>query len=294
MRVVVFSQILKERDEPYVQSLFDILHEHGIAAYVYAPYLESLQGKINFKMNVGSFEGHSDFRIRDIDFVITLGGDGTILAAATHIRGEGVPILGINLGRLGFLATVGKDNIQEAIEALVKGQFYIGERRTLGIDSDPNLFGETPFALNDFTLLKRDTSSMITIHTYINGNYMNTYWADGIILSTPTGSTGYSLSCGGPVVFPDSRNFVLTPVAPHNLNVRPLVISDSSVISFEVEGRADNFLCTMDSRFEVITSEHQIALRRGEFNIKMVHLNDVGFLETIRNKLTWGVDLRNH
>lgn len=294
MQIAVFSQILKEGDEPYVQTLFDVLHEHGIAAYVYAPYLKSLEGKIKFKMNVGTFEGHTDFRIREFDYMITLGGDGTILAAVTHIQGMGVPILGINLGRLGFMATVGKEHIREAIDALAKGQFYIGERRTLGLDSEPPLFGDLPFALNDFTLLKRDTSSMITIHTYINGNYMNTYWADGIILATPTGSTGYSLSCGGPIVFPDSKNFVLTPVAPHNLNVRPLVISDSSVISFEVEGRADNFLCTMDSRFEVITSKNQIALRRGDFSVKMVHLNDVGFLETIRNKLTWGVDLRNH
>lgn len=294
MQVAVFSQVLKERDEPFVQSLFDVLHEFGIAAYVYAPYHTDLEGRIDFKVNVGTFEGHTDFRMRHFDYVITLGGDGTILAAATFIRGEGVPILGINLGRLGFLATVGKEHIREAIEALVNGHFYIGERHTLGLDAVPPLFGEIPFALNDFTLLKRDTSSMITIHTFINGNYMNTYWADGIILATPTGSTGYSLSCGGPIVFPDSKNFVLTPVAPHNLNVRPLVISDSSVISFEVEGRADNFLCTMDSRFEVITSKNQIAIRRGDFNIKMVHLNDVGFLETIRNKLTWGVDLRNH
>lgn len=294
MKVVVFSQVLKEKDEPYVQNLFDILHEFSITAYVYAPYLESLKDKINFKMNVGSFEGYTDFKIRQFDFVITLGGDGTILAAATHIRDTWVPILGINLGRLGFLATVNKEDIRAAISALVSGHYYIGERRTLGIDSEPSLFGETPFALNDFTLLKRDTSSMITIHTFINGSYLNTFWADGIILATPTGSTGYSLSCGGPVVFPDSNNFVLTPVAPHNLNVRPLVISDTSVISFEVEGRADNFLCTMDSRFEVITSKHQLALRRGDFNIRMVHLNDVGFLETIRNKLTWGVDLRNH
>ena len=161
------------------------------------------------------------------------------------------------------------------------------------LESDPFLFGDMPFALNDFTILKRDTSSMISIHCYINGSHLNTYWADGLILATPTGSTGYSLSCGGPIVFPDSNNFVLTPVAPHNLNVRPLVLSDSSVISFEVEGRADNFLCTLDSRFEVINSSQELAIRRGDFDVKLVHLEDVGFLDTIRNKLTWGADLRN-
>jgi NAD+ kinase len=156
------------------------------------------------------------------------------------------------------------------------------------------VFGDIPFALNDCTLLKRDTSSMITIHTFINGAYLNSYWADGIIVATPTGSTGYSLSCGGPVIFPHSGNFVITPVAPHNLNVRPVVISDDSVVSFEVEGRTENFLCTLDSRFETITSAHQLALRKNDFNIRLVRLQDVGFLETLRNKLTWGIDSRNH
>ena len=293
MQIAVFSQVLKPEDEPFVQQLFDALHRYGIAAYVYAPYLESTKGKIIFKTNIGTFEDQTDFKMREFDYMITLGGDGTILASVTFLRDSGVPILGINLGRLGFMATVGKTHIAEAIEMLVKGQFYIANRRTLHLESEPSLFGDMPFALNDFTILKRDTSSMISIHCFINGSYLNTYWADGIILSTPTGSTGYSLSCGGPIVFPDSNNFVLTPVAPHNLNVRPLVLSDSSVIAFEVEGRAENFLCTLDSRFEVITAEHQIAIRRGDFNIRLVHLKNVGFLDTIRNKLTWGADLRN-
>jgi NAD+ kinase len=294
MQVAVYSQYLKPADVPFVQSLFDALHEYGIAAYVNAPYLEFFGKNIKLKTNVGRFESYVDFKIRTFDFIITLGGDGTILAAATLVRDSGVPILGINLGRLGFLATVNKSRIAEAIGLLVNGRYTIGDRSTLYLETEPPLFGETPFALNDFTILKRDTSSMITIHTFVNGAYLNTYWADGLVLATPTGSTGYSLSCGGPIVFPDSNNFVLTPVAPHNLNVRPLVISDASVIAFEIEGRAENFLCTLDSRFEVISSEHQLAVRRGDFSIKMVHLKDIGFLETIRNKLTWGVDLRNH
>ncbi len=294
MQVVVYSQYLKSGDAPHVQTLFDALAANGIVAYVYSPYFLSLKGKVNFKNSVGTFEGYKDFKVRKFDYVITLGGDGTILAAATLLRDTEIPILGINLGRLGFLATVGKNKIKEAIDYLVKGQFSLGERSTLHLESNPPLFGDMPFALNDFTILKRDTSSMITIHTFVNGNYLNTYWADGLILATPTGSTGYSLSCGGPIVFPDSNNFVLTPVAPHNLNVRPLVLADSSVISFEVEGRADNFLCTLDSRFEVINSSHHLAIRRGDFSVKMVHLKDEGFLETIRNKLTWGMDLRNH
>lgn len=294
MQVVVYSQYLKEGDLPYVQHLFDALAANGIAAYVNAPYLQELMGKIEFKTNVGSFEGHLDFRVRPFDFIITLGGDGTILAAATLVRDMGVPILGINLGRLGFLATVGKEQIQTAIGSLVKGEYTIADRQTLRLEADPPLFGEIPFALNDFTILKRDTSAMITIHTFVNGAYLNTYWADGIVVATPTGSTGYSLSCGGPIVFPDSNNLVLTPVAPHNLNVRPLVIADSATISFEVEGRADYFLCTLDSRHEIIATQNKIAVRRGDFPIKVVQLLDDSFLDTMRNKLTWGVDLRNH
>lgn len=294
MQVVIYSQYLKEGDLPYVQQLFDALAEHGIAAFVHAPYLDDIQGKINFRAEVGRFEGYADFSAGRYDVLISLGGDGTILAAATLVRDRQVPILGINLGRLGFMATVSKDRIGEAVALLAHGRYSVGERSTLFLESSPPLFGDLPFALNDFTILKRDTSSMITIHAYVNGAYLNTYWADGLILATPTGSTGYSLSCGGPIVFPDSNNFVLTPVAPHNLNVRPLVLSDASVISFEVEGRNENFLCTLDSRYEIINSDNKIAVRRGDFSIRMVHLLDIGFLDTMRNKLTWGVDLRNH
>lgn len=279
---------------PYVQALFDALAEQGIVAYVNRPYLEQLKGQVIFKTNIGSFEGYLDFKVRKFDFVITLGGDGTILAAALVVRGMQVPILGINLGRLGFLATVSKESIREAVEMVVKGQYSLSERQTLHLESDPPLFGDEPFALNDFTILKRDTSSMITIHTFVNGTYLNTYWADGLVVATPTGSTGYSLSCGGPIVFPDSNNLVLTPVAPHNLNVRPLIISDTATVSFEVEGRAENFLCTLDSRHAIITTYNKIAVRRGDFPIRIVQLHDDSFLDTMRNKLTWGVDLRNH
>ena len=156
------------------------------------------------------------------------------------------------------------------------------------------VFNDAPFALNDFTILKRDTSSMIIIHTYINGAYLNSYWADGIIVSTPTGSTGYSLSCGGPIIFPGSGNFIITPVAPHNLNVRPIVMSDDAVISFEIEGRAENFLCTLDSRFETVTAAHQLAIRKNNFPIKLVNIQGVDFPSTIRGKLNWGQDTRNH
>jgi NAD+ kinase len=217
-----------------------------------------------------------------------------MLEAVTMVRDSDVPIMGINLGRLGFLASIGKVRISNAIQALIKGQYSIEERRLLHLETNLPLFGEARFALNDFTLLKRDTSSMITIHTYLNGAYLNSYWADGLIIATPTGSTGYSLSCGGPIIFPNSDNFVITPVAPHNLNVRPIIVSDTSVLSFEIEGRADNFLCTLDSRFETVTNDYQLAVRSADFTIKLVQLNGDTYLKTLREKLNWGVDARNH
>lgn len=293
MQVVIYSYVLKDGDLPYIQKLFDALHEEDFTVYVYGPFLELLEGKIKFRRDIGVFENYIDFTIKKFDLMIALGGDGTMLNAATYVRDAQVPILGINMGRLGFLASVEKKRIRETVALLKKGRYSLEDRRLLYLESNLPLFGDTRFALNDFTILKRDTSSMITIHTFINGAYLNSYWADGIIVATPTGSTGYSLSCGGPIIFPNSGNFVITPVAPHNLNVRPVVISDDSIISFEVEGRAENFLCTLDSRFETITSAHQLAVRRNDFSIKLALLQDVGFMDTIRNKLAWGVDSRN-
>lgn len=294
MQVVIFGKVLHPEDIVYVQTLFDALHAEGVNTYIYAPYLAQIEGKVTFKRQVAKFEGYLDFKIHKFDFVIALGGDGTILQAVTEVRDADVPIMGVNLGRLGFLATIGKTRIESAIQKLLSGAYTIEWRRLLWLESNPPLFGETPFALNDFTILKRDTSSMITIHTYLNGAYLNSYWADGLIVATPSGSTGYSLSCGGPVVFPNSGNFVITPVAPHNLSARPIVVSDKSIISFEVEGRAENFLCTLDSRFETISNDYQLAVRSCDFTAKLVLLQSDTYLKTLREKLAWGVDMRNH
>ena len=293
MQVVVFGKRAKEKDIPFIQSVFDVLNEQGINVFVHKDYLLGMNGNVNFPSDVGRFDGYNDFTVKNIDFVITLGGDGTILEAATFIRNSNTPILGVNLGRLGFLASIEKAHFEEVIIAMKNGRFTLDERTLLKLECNLPLFGDIPFALNDLTLLKRDTSSMITIKTFVNGAFLNTYWADGIIVSTPTGSTGYSLSCGGPILFPDSGNLVITPVAPHNLNVRPIVISDDSIISFEVEGRTDNFLCTLDSRWETITNAHQIAVRKADFKVNLVTIGENGFLKTIRGKLSWGEDKRN-
>lgn len=294
MQVVIYSQVYKDTDRGPVQELFDLLSREGFSTYVYGPYLEQIRPYIRFSRDVGIFESHLDFRIKKFDILITLGGDGTILDAILTVKDYCIPILGINLGRLGFLARVEKTKLEQAMRLLARGRFETEYRNMLYLESNLPVFGETPFALNDFTLLKRDTSSMITIHTYINGAYLNSYWADGIIVATPTGSTGYSLSCGGPIIFPGSGNFVVTPVAPHNLNVRPIVISDDAVVSFQIEGRADNFLSTLDSRFETVTAAHELAVRKNDFSIQLVKLPDITFMDTLRGKLNWGEDRRNH
>ena len=227
------------------------------------------------------------------DFVLTMGGDGTILHAVTMVRDTGIPILGINLGRLGFLASVEKKIIRRAIQYLFKKEYTIVSRSLLGLSSNIPVFEDFPFALNDFTLNKRDTSSMITIHMFIDNVLLNSYWADGIIISTPTGSTGYSLSCGGPIIFPDSKTLIITPVAPHNLNVRPIVIPDFHKISLKVEGRTDSFMSTLDSRYETITKDHRIEITKGHFRINFVQLKGHSFMKTISEKLLWGIDKRN-
>ncbi len=293
MNIAIYSRILKPKDVPYVQELFDQLDKHSLHAHVFGSYFEQLHGKIKINRPVTVFDTHEDILNQEIDLVVTMGGDGTILDTLTLVKGSNIPIMGINLGRLGFLASISKKSIGLAMESFLKGAYVLDKRSLLHLDSNVPLFNGNTFAMNDLTLLKRDTSSMITVHTYINGEFLNSYWADGIIIATPTGSTGYSLSCGGPIIFPNSGNFVLTPVAPHNLNVRPIVISDNSVVSFEVEGRARHFLCTLDSRYEQIDSTVSIAVRKADFEISLIRLDNTNFLGTIREKLAWGLDRRN-
>lgn len=293
MRFAIYSRLLKEKDKPYIEELFEALHREKIEILVHRNFYDQLQKVIHLKAAVDTFETHQDLVAAAPDLMLCLGGDGTILEAILIVRGSNIPIAGINLGRLGLLASIEKERISTAVAALKLGSHYVEKRKLLYLESNQPIFGENNFALNDFTLLKRDTSSMIIVHTYINGDFLNSYWADGIILSTPTGSTGYSLSCGGPIIFPNSENFVITPVAPHNLNVRPIVISDNSVISFEVEGRTDNFLCTLDSRYATIDASCQLAIRSADFTISLAQLHNINFLSTIRKKLAWGIDARN-
>ena len=228
-----------------------------------------------------------------IDFLISLGGDGTLLDTVSLVRDKNIPVLGINFGRLGFLASIGKEALATAVTSLANRTFVVDKRSLIHLDANKPVFGDVPYGLIEFAIHKTDTSPMIKIHTYLNGEFLNTYWADGLIVATPTGSTGYSLSCGGPVVFPDSASFVITPVAPHNLNVRPIVVPDNNIISFEVEGRAENFICVLDSRKEIVDKQVQLAVRSESFTLSLIRLNENNFLQTLRSKLSWGLDTRN-
>ncbi len=288
-KIIVFSQRYKEVDKPYVKELFDTLSTLPYEVFVSEDFSLLIKDEIDLSHRKVLRKGEPC----DAKVMITLGGDGTILTAAKWLNKVDIPIMGINLGRMGFLAFIEKSNIKKALLDWHKGNYIFQERGMLQLDSSPNIFQDFPYGLNDFTILKKETSSMITIKTYIDGEFLNTYWADGLIVSTPTGSTGYSLSCGGPIIFPNSGNFVITPIAPHNLNVRPIVIPDSSIISFELAGRAEAFLCTLDSRNETVTKEHTLSVKKSNFNITMVVLEGQSFMKTIRDKLSWGLDIRN-
>ncbi len=293
MRVLIYSQRYKTADRAYVDILLNKLNKEGIAFSFYEPFHKLLIKKNPQFMDHPIVRVEDTMNKKDFDFVLSLGGDGTILNAVTLVKKAEIPICGINLGRLGFMATIEKTKIEEAIDKLIRKEYRIEDRSMIKLESNKDLFNGLNFALNDFTLHKRDTSSMMIIHTYINGDFINSYWADGLIVSTPTGSTGYTLSCGGPIVFPESTNFVITPVAPHNLNVRPILISDDSEIEFKIEGRSKNYLCTLDSRSTKVTRKIELKVRRNDFNARIVLLDTISFIETIRKKLNWGLDSRN-
>ena len=231
--------------------------------------------------------------LESVEFVFSIGGDGTLLDSVLFVGDLGIPVLGINTGRLGFLSTTKGINPERVLDAVLKKQYQIDERALLRLDKPENIYINTNFALNEIAVLKSDTSSMITVHAYIDDEYLNTYWADGLIVSTPTGSTGYSMSCGGPIALPKSNNFIITPVSPHNLSVRPMIVSDSSHLKFVVESRTNQYLISLDSRSNTLSNNIDIIVFRESFSAKLVKLEGVRFFDTLRQKLNWGYDIRN-
>lgn len=292
MKVAIYSRVYENGQREDVQRLLHELEANNITTIIYSGLYEQIKEEVSFINTPQIFHSSADLD-DSIECMISLGGDGTLLDTVTLVRNRHIPLLGINFGRLGFLASIGRGEVETVVASLKNHTFVKDERTLIHLDSNTPLFGETPYGLNEFAIHKLDTSSMIKIHAYLNGEFLNTYWADGLIVATPTGSTGYSLSCNGPVVFPESGSFVITPVAPHNLNVRPIVVPDNNVISFEIEGRADSFLCTLDSRKEIVQKTIQLAVKKEAFTVNLIRLNENNFLQTLRNKLSWGLDRRN-
>jgi len=292
MKAAMYSRVFDEAQLLPLQLFFEALYQQQIDPIIYQPLYEQIKDKVRLSAQAKTFTQSAELT-EDIEHIISLGGDGTLLDTIALIRNKKIAVMGINFGRLGFLASIGKEQVDLAVRSLANRTYVEDHRTLIHLDANIPLFGEVPYALNEFTLLKRDINSMIKIHTYLNGEFLNTYWADGLIVATPTGSTGYSLSCNGPIVFPDSQSFVITPVAPHNLNVRPIVVPDDHVISFEVESRGEQVICSLDARREIVHKDVQLAIRKEQFTINLLRLSENNFLQTLHNKLTWGLDKRN-
>ncbi|MDF2158906.1 NAD kinase [Algoriphagus sp. CAU 1675] len=291
MKVALHGLTLKVEYFPDVQALFTELRRHDFEIFVSPHFDRQLRMHGNKTLAYKVLEKKK--AMAQMDFLISIGGDGTLLDSVTQVGHLEIPILGLNTGRLGFLATVSTDKIAEAIANLASKNYQIESRSLVSLHCDRKLFNGINYGLNEFTIHKRDTSSMITVHTYIDGQYLNSYWADGLIVATPTGSTGYSLSCGGPLISPEAKNLVITPVSPHNLNVRPIIVSEESEISFRIEGRTDKFLISLDSRSTSISSDLKLTVKKEKFYAKLVKLPEYNFFDTLRQKLNWGFDMRN-
>ncbi|HEX6224089.1 MAG TPA: NAD kinase [Chryseolinea sp.] len=289
MKIAIHGKEFNRVVAPLVARIFEILIQQKASLFVSSKFSQFLKPPLPKEFKVYTPGEPLD----DIQLFISIGGDGTLLESVTHIGKQEIPILGINTGRLGFLATISKDNTEEALQKFFQGSFTLDKRALLKLETNKDIFGSFNFALNDFTVVKKDSSAMITIHTYIDGEFLNSYWADGIIVSTPTGSTGYSLSCGGPLIFPRSGNFVITPVSPHNLTVRPIVVSDASEITFQVEGRSRKFLASLDSRVASVDSSVKLKVSKADFKVNLVQLEGTHYFKTLRQKLNWGLDVRN-
>ncbi len=292
MKVAIYGTYDIEKSKQPVEELFGYLTDNNFKIFVEKQFLKAINTLTKVRTKVKHFNGFEDLD-NSFDVFITVGGDGTILRAITFIRDLDIPILGINTGRLGFLATVQKTQIKEAIKALINGNFLIKERELLNVETNTKNFDVLNFALNEVAINRKDSTSMIVINAFIDGEFLNSYWADGLIIATPTGSTGYSLSCGGPIITPSAKSFVVTPIAPHNLNARPLVIPIDSKIKLQVSGRNEQFLVSLDSRIITVEKHTEIYIQKADFKLKMIQLNTQTFLKTLRQKMLWGSDTRN-
>ncbi len=294
MKIAIYGQFYQRYSLIPVETLLNILHNKPVDVFIEAQFFKSIKATEDINVSLNDFKTFSSLDT-SFDLLISIGGDGTILRAITFVRDLSIPIVGINTGRLGFLATIKKNDIEKAIDNIINGNYRISERSLLTITTEPENKDLLDFnvALNEIAVSRKNTTSMITVETSLNNEYLTSYWADGLIVSTPTGSTGYSLSCGGPVITPETNSFALTPIAPHNLNARPLVIQDSTEIKLRVSGREDSYLVSLDSRIATLDNNSTIIIKKANFKIKMIELTGESFLHTLREKLLWGEDKRN-
>jgi NAD+ kinase len=294
MKVAIFGQYYQNDTRPIIRDIFLFFNNNNVELVIEEKFLKILYDEEILKKEYKTFNDYKCLN-SSFDLLISIGGDGTILRAATYVRDSGIPILGINAGRLGFLAKVQKENIEAFLQIVLKKEYTLSERTLLSLECNPEneQINELNFAMNEVTVSRKDTTSMITIDTSLNGEHLNSYWADGLIISTPTGSTGYSLSCGGPVLTPEVKGLVITPIAPHNLNARPLVIPDDTEIKLKVSGREEQYLVSLDSRIATLNNNAELIIRKTPFKINMVEIPNETFLKTLRNKLLWGEDKRN-
>lgn len=294
MRIAIYGQYYKENTEEIIDKLFTVFNIYHPEIIFEAGFYNALNERKLLTEAYNTFEKHEDLN-NGFDLFISIGGDGTMLRAATYVRDKNIPILGINAGRLGFLATVQQENIGSLLPLIFENKYKISHRTLLYVDykNKPGEITEPDFAVNEITVSRKDTTSMITIETKLNGDYLNSYWADGLIISTPTGSTGYSLSCGGPILTPEVNSLVVTPIAPHNLNARPLVIPDDTEIELCVSSREEQHLVSLDSRIISVDVGTTLYIRKTNFTISLVEFQDEKFLDTLRKKLLWGEDKRN-
>ena len=292
MTIAIFGSPYPEHFSKYIQHLIKKLETEHIKIIVEEEFNIFLQNNVRFKKEVEVFNSYEALK-NNADYLLSIGGDGTLLKAVTFVRDSNIPIMGINTGRLGFISSISAGQIDDAINDILKGNFEINERALLELNTDKNLFKDRNFALNEVAVSKKDTSSMIRIDAFVDDEFLNTYWADGLVVSTPTGSTGYSLSCGGPIIMPGTNNIIITPNAPHNLNVRPIVIDDNSVIKLKVEDRDQLALVSLDSRARAFDSETELIIKKANFKIKLIQPQNNSFTSTIRNKLMWGLDKRS-
>ena len=292
MRIALFGIEVYENSLDVYQKIVDKLERENCELWMNLALYDKVKSLLSFKEKPRIFHAYQEVK-KKIDVFFSIGGDGTILESVTYVRDSGIPILGINMGRLGFLSSVSGDEITSAIDAVLKNNYIINKRSLLKLESVDKLFGDLNFALNEVTIHKKDNLSMIVVHVYINDQFLNSYWSDGLIIATPTGSTGYSLSVGGPIVAPGSDNFVIAPIATHNLTVRPFVIPDNSIIKLKVTGRSRTFMVGLDSRFETIDSSIELQVSKCDFSINLIQMPNRSFYDTIREKLNWGLDIRN-